>query len=50
MKGLIALAFGALGFGVGEFVAMGLLPYFAHDFNRGRVRGDGLVALLCARL
>ncbi|MDT3663113.1 MAG: MFS transporter [Anaerobiospirillum sp.] len=33
MKGLIALAFGALGFGVGEFVAMGLLPYFAHDFN-----------------
>ena len=33
MKGLIALAFGALGFGVGEFVAMGLLPYFAHDFD-----------------
>lgn len=33
IKGLIALAFGALSFGVVEFVAMGLLPYIAHDFN-----------------
>lgn len=33
IKGLIALAFGALSFGVVEFVAMGLLPYIASDFN-----------------
>lgn len=33
IKGLIALAFGALSFGVVEFVAMGLLPYIATDFN-----------------
>ena len=33
IKGLIALAFGALSFGVLEFVAMGLLPYFSHDFG-----------------
>lgn len=33
MKGLIALAFGAFSFGVVEFVAMGLLPYFARDFD-----------------
>lgn len=33
IKGLIALAFGALSFGVVEFVAMGLLPYFAMDFK-----------------
>ena len=32
IKGLIALALGALSFGVVEFVAMGLLPYFAEDF------------------
>lgn len=33
IKGLIALAFGALSFGVSEFVVMGLLPYFAMDFD-----------------
>ncbi len=33
IKGLIALAFGALSFGVVEFVAMGLIPYFAKDFD-----------------
>lgn len=33
IKGLIALAFGALSFGVLEFVAMGLLPYIAKDFD-----------------
>lgn len=33
IKGLIALAFGALSFGVVEFVVMGLLPYIAQDFN-----------------
>lgn len=33
IKGLIALAFGALSFGVVEFVAMGLMPYIAQDFN-----------------
>lgn len=33
IKGLIALAFGALGFGVAEFVAMGLLPFVARDFK-----------------
>lgn len=33
IKGLIALAFGALGFGVAEFVAMGLLPFVARDFE-----------------
>lgn len=33
IKGLIALAFGALGFGVAEFVAMGLLPFVARDFS-----------------
>ena len=32
-KGLIALAFGTLGLGIAEFVAMGLLPYWAADFN-----------------
>lgn len=33
IKGLIALAFGALSFGVAEFVVMGLLPYIAMDFD-----------------
>ena len=33
IKGLIALAFGTLGLGITEFVAMGLLPYIANDFN-----------------
>lgn len=33
IKGLISLAFGALSFGIIEFVAMGLLPYFAADFG-----------------
>ncbi len=32
-KGLISLAFGTLGLGIAEFVAMGLLPYWAADFN-----------------
>lgn len=32
-KGLIALAFGTLGLGIAEFVAMGLLPYWAADFK-----------------
>lgn len=32
-RGLIALAFGTLGLGITEFVAMGLLPYWASDFN-----------------
>lgn len=33
IKGLIALAFGTLSLGISEFVAMGVLPYIAHDFN-----------------
>ncbi len=33
IKGLIALAFGTLSLGITEFVAMGLLPYIARDFN-----------------
>ncbi len=33
VKGLIALALGALSFGVVEFVAMGLLPYFSMSFG-----------------
>lgn len=33
IRGLIALAFGSLSFGVAEFVVMGLLPYFAKDFS-----------------
>lgn len=33
IKGLIALAFGALSFGVVEFVAMGLMPYISQDFQ-----------------
>ncbi len=33
IRGLIALAFGTLSLGITEFVAMGLLPYVAKDFN-----------------
>lgn len=33
LRGLIALSFGALSFGIVEFVVMGLLPYFSADFN-----------------
>lgn len=33
IKGLISLAFGALSFGILEFVVMGLLPYIAQDFD-----------------
>lgn len=33
IRGLIALAFGTLGLGIAEYVAMGLLPYWADDFN-----------------
>lgn len=33
IRGLIALAFGTLGLGIAEYVAMGLLPYWAADFN-----------------
>ena len=33
MKGLIALAFGTLGLGISEFVAVGLIPFIAKDFN-----------------
>lgn len=33
IRGLIALAFGTLGLGIAEYVAMGLLPYWASDFN-----------------
>ena len=33
MRGLIALAFGTLGLGIAEFVAVGLLPYIAKDFG-----------------
>ena len=33
IKGLIALAFGTLSLGISEFVAMGVLPYIAQDFN-----------------
>lgn len=33
IRGLIALAFGTLGLGISEFVAMGLLPYWSQDFN-----------------
>lgn len=33
IRGLITLAFGALSFGIVEFVVMGLLPYIAADFN-----------------
>ena len=33
IRGLIALAFGTLGLGIAEYVAMGLLPYWAEDFN-----------------
>lgn len=33
IKGLIALAFGTLGLGITEYVAMGLLPYFSIDFS-----------------
>lgn len=32
IRGLITLAFGALSFGIVEFVVMGLLPYIAADF------------------
>ena len=32
-KGLIALSLGALSFGMGEFVVMGLLPYIAEAFS-----------------
>ena len=33
IRGLIALAFGTLGLGITEYVAMGLLPYWADSFN-----------------
>lgn len=33
IRGLIALAFGTLGLGIAEFVAMGLLPYWSQDFG-----------------
>ena len=33
IRGLIALAFGTLGLGITEYVAMGLLPYWAESFN-----------------
>lgn len=33
IKGLIALAFGTLGLGITEYVAMGLLPYLSADFS-----------------
>ena len=33
IRGLIALAFGTLGLGIAEYVAMGLLPYWAEDFH-----------------
>lgn len=33
IRGLIALAFGTLGLGIAEYVAMGLLPYWSSDFN-----------------
>lgn len=33
IRGLIALAFGTLGLGIAEYVAMGLLPYWAADFG-----------------
>ena len=33
IRGLIALAFGTLGLGIAEYVAMGLLPCWASDFN-----------------
>lgn len=33
IRGLIALAFGALSFGITEFVVMGLLPYISNDLN-----------------
>lgn len=33
IRGLIALAFGTLGLGIAEYVAMGLLPYWAADFD-----------------
>ncbi len=33
IKGLIALAFGTLGLGIAEYVAMGLVPYFSSDFS-----------------
>ena len=32
-RGLIALAFGTLGLGITEYVAMGLLPYWASSFE-----------------
>lgn len=32
MKGLISLAFGTLGLGIAEFVAVGLIPFIANDF------------------
>lgn len=34
-KGLTALAFGTFGYGVSEFVMMGILPYMANDFHIG---------------
>ena len=33
IRGLIALAFGTLGLGIAEYVAMGLLPYWAQSFD-----------------
>ncbi len=33
IKGLISLAFGTLGLGIAEFVAMGLLPYIAKAYD-----------------
>lgn len=33
IRGLIALAFGTLGLGISEYVAMGLLPYWAQSFD-----------------
>lgn len=33
IRALIALAFGTLGLGITEYLAMGLLPYWSEDFN-----------------
>lgn len=33
LKGLISLAFGTLGLGITEYVAMGLLPYIAREYQ-----------------
>ncbi len=45
IRGLIALAFGTLGLGIAEYVAMGLLPYIAADFSVSLAKAGQVISM-----